>query len=227
MTSDSGNSIRILLADDHPIMVAGVRGLINDAPDMTVVGEAASGVQALRMIADVRPDVAVIDVAMPNTHGVAVMKQLVADASRTRVVFLSGHEDRTYVREALSAGARSYVLKRSAGQHLLQAIRAVHDGGLYLDPAIADRFVLAGDFIVPRTHGRPAAGNSKLTDRERDVIRLIALGFTNKEIAGKLGVTSKSIETYRMRAGDKLEIRTRAKIVQYAMFQGWFENPAL
>ncbi|WP_162501617.1 response regulator transcription factor, partial [Methylobacterium crusticola] len=137
---------------------------------------------------------------------------------------LSAHDDRTYVRQALGAGARGYVLKRSVGENLLQAIRAVSGSGLYLDPAIADRFVPISDLIVPRAGGRCERGAPPLTEREREVIRLIALGFTNKEVAGKLGVTAKSVETYKTRASEKLDIRTRSKIVQYAMLQGWFQN---
>ncbi|ACL55879.1 response regulator transcription factor [Methylobacterium nodulans] len=213
--------VRVLLADDHPVFLGGVRALLEDAADVTIVGEATSGSRALRLITETRPDVAVLDVAMPEMHGIAVAQHLAAEVSPTRVVILSVHEDRTYVREALIAGVRGYVLKRSAGENLVQAVRAVSGSGLYIDPAIADRFVSTSD-IMPRTGARTVP---MLTDREREVVRLIALGFTNKEVASKLGVTAKSVETYKMRATEKLDIRTRAKIVQYAMLQGWFQSP--
>jgi DNA-binding NarL/FixJ family response regulator len=217
-------TIRVLLSDDHPIFLKGVQTLLDGVSDINIVATADTGGRALRLIAETQPDVLVMDIAMPDMNGVAVLKQIVGEGSAVQVVILSGHEDRTFVREALSAGARGYVLKRSAGENLIQAIRAVHGGGLYLDSAIASRFMLSGDLLGARTAKSADRSKPDLTEREREVFRLVALGFTNKEVAGKLGITSKSVETYRTRASEKLQIRTRAKIVQYAMFQGWFEN---
>ncbi|GJD50050.1 Transcriptional regulatory protein DegU [Methylobacterium crusticola] len=215
---------KIVLADDHPIFLAGMRGLLEGVPDLAVVGEAATGGRALRLIAETQPDVAVLDVSMPEMHGIAVAKQLAAEASPVRVLMLSAHDDRTYVRQALGAGARGYILKRSAGACLLQAIRAVSGRGLYLDPAIAERFVVTGDHGASRARGRDDDTPPPLTEREREVIRLVAFGFTNKEVAGKLGITDKSVETYKSRASEKLDIGTRSKIVQYAILQGWMQN---
>jgi DNA-binding NarL/FixJ family response regulator len=212
-----GISVRVFLADAHPLFLTGVRTLLEGPPDLTIVGEATSGAQALRGIRETSPDVAVLDLSMPEMHGIALTDRLAADEAPTKVVIMSEREDPIYVSRAIAAGARGYVLKRSVGQDLLQGVRAVSGGGLYVDPAIADWVV-----------SRPAEGDTRaLTEREREVVRLIALGFTNKEVAGKLGISAKSVETYKMRASEKLEIRTRAKIVRYAMTQGWFDDLTL
>lgn len=214
--------IRIVLADDHAIVREGIARLLNDCPDMAVVGEAGSGRQALDLVRTLGPDIAILDVNMPDVNGIAVARQLSQSAPATRVVLLSVSEERVYVREALSAGARGYVLKRSAGENLLHAVRAVREGGLYIDPTIADRCLLntgarAGDDLVIST-GQP------ITEREQDVIRYIALGFTTKEIAAKLNISMKSIETHKVRACEKLAIRGRPKIVQYALLRGWLQQ---
>ncbi|MBX9932034.1 MAG: response regulator transcription factor [Methylobacterium sp.] len=223
MTARSEKPIRVVLSDDHPLFLEGVRSLLEIASDIDIVGEANSGARALRLITDLKPDVAVLDISMPSSNGISVTKQLVAAGSPTRVVILSFHDDRTFVREALDAGARGYVLKRSAGENLLQAIRSTYGGGLYLDPAITEQLLPPAD-STKRRSDRNGGLAQTLTDREREVIRLIALGFTNKEVAGKLGVTAKSVETYKLRASEKLELHTRTKIVQYAVLQGWFRE---
>ncbi|MET7245580.1 response regulator transcription factor [Methylobacterium sp. EM32] len=214
----------MLIADDHPVFLAGIYMLLTKAADIEIVGEANTGRRALALILETRPDIALLDISMPEMHGIAVTKRLVSEAVPTHVVLLSAHDDPTYVRQALGAGARGYVLKNSAGDNLTQAIRAVSNGGLYLDPAIAERCLPASDLVGPRTSGSVERGALPLTDRERDVIRLIALGFTNKEVAAKLGVTTKSVETYKTRASEKLDLRSRSKIVQYAILQGWYHN---
>lgn len=212
-----------MLADDHPLLLGGICALLEAHDDMQVVAQAMSGSQALRLIGQIRPDIAVLDVALPDLHGIAVAKQVAKDAPGTRIVMLSTHEDRVYVQQALSAGARGYVLKRSAGETLAQAVRAVRNGGVYLDPAIAAHFVAASLAEPTSCEGAPLDAPS-LTQREQEVIRLIALGYTTKEAAARLGITDKSVETYKARASDKLGLRSRAKIVQYAILQGWFES---
>lgn len=224
MSPDLRTKCRVLIADDHPVFLAGIYMLLTKAADIEIVGEANTGRRALALILETRPDIALLDISMPEMHGIAVTKRLVSEAVPTHVVLLSAHDDPTYVRQALGAGARGYVLKNSAGDNLTQAIRAVSNGGLYLDPAIAERCLPASDLVGPRTSGSVERGALPLTDRERDVIRLIALGFTNKEVAAKLGVTTKSVETYKTRASEKLDLRSRSKIVQYAILQGWYHN---
>jgi DNA-binding NarL/FixJ family response regulator len=224
MNASAENPVRLLLVDDHPLFLEGVRSLVEEAADINVVGQASSGARALRMIADLQPDVVALDLSMPDMNGTTLAKHVAMLESRTRLVILSAHEERIFVREAMAAGARGYVLKRSAGDNLIQAIRAVSSGGLYLDPAIAERMLPMRDCPPRRLAGQIDLIQQPLTDREREVIRLVAFGYTNKEVAAKLGVTSKSVETYKTRASDKLDIRSRTKIVQYALLQGWFDN---
>lgn len=226
MTEPQTERIRIVLADDHPMLISGVSNLIAEASDMKVVGTASTGSAAVRLIVDAKPDIAVLDIAMPDLNGIAVARQLALAGCKTPVIILSGHESRIYVTQSLSAGARGYLLKRTTGENLLHAIRSVHGGGLYLDPAIADRhFPSGGNGRAVRTTA-VKTGTVQLTERETEVLRLVALGFTNKEIAAELGVTSKSVETYKARASDKLGLRSRAKIVQYAILRGWLNDIA-
>lgn len=226
MSASIDTSLKLLIADNHPLCLRGVRAIVGNVPGYEVAQEAASGPEALRLILAHRPDIALLDIAMPGMHGLSILRQIQAGSPGTRVIIFSGYEDSNFVRETVAAGVRGYVLKRSAPECLLQALDAVRGGGLYLDPAVAAQIVAgnaasAAGRISLRGPNRPMA----LTEREREVFRLIALGFTNKEVAGKLGVTAKSIETYKSRASEKLDIRSRAKIVQYAMLQGWFNGP--
>lgn len=213
---------RVLLADDHPIVLTGLRNLIAEADDLALVGEAANGLLALQLIRDLAPDVAVVDISMPELNGIMLTRRLAEECPDVRVMALTLYEDRAYVHQALQAGVRGYVLKRSAAENLLPAIRAVLGGGLYVDPAIAGH---VSDATASRT-GRSTAlfAPPELTERETDVLRQTALGLTNKEIARQLGIGVKSVETYKARAGDKLGFRTRADIVRYAAAQGWLAN---
>lgn len=222
MTMLLGSAIRVFIADDHPIFIVGLRALLEEIDEIEIVGEATSPTQAIRLIMQTRPDIAIVDVTM---NGISVAEQIASETPEVRVVCLSAHEDGTHVRHAIAAGARGYVLKRSGRQLLGAAIEAVSQGGLYIDPAIAGRFVSVAGAALRQG---PLSCRSKrpLTDRESDVLRLIALGFTNKEVAGKLGVTAKSVETYKTRASVKLDIHSRARIVQYAILQGWFHDAA-
>jgi DNA-binding NarL/FixJ family response regulator len=212
---------RIVLADDHPIVLGGLRTLILTEPDLEVVGEASSGLAALKLLQQEQPDVAVIDISMPELNGIRLIRRASIEAPNVRILVLTLHEDQAYLKQALDAGARGYLLKRSAAENLIRAIRAVLVGGLYLDPAIADRMFDAS----PKRSGRTIGGlPPDLTDREQDVLKLVALGFTNKEIARQLDVGVKSIETYKARGTEKLGIKTRAQLVRYASAQGWLAD---
>ena len=215
------SKIRIVLADDHPIVLGGLRNLVRAEDDFELVGEAGSGLAALKIIRDKRPDVAVLDISMPELNGVLLCRRLTAEMPELRILVLTLHEDRAYLNQALEAGVRGYVLKRSAVENLVQAIRAVMVGGLYIDPAIVGRV-----FDSKRASKRLAARKGispSLTDREADVLKLAALGFTNKEIASRLDVGVKSIETYKARGLEKLGLKTRAELVRYASGQGWLD----
>jgi len=213
---------RVVLADDHPIVLAGLRNLLEPEPDLEIAGEAASGLAALHLIRDRQPDVAVVDISMPELNGIQLGQRLAAEMPSVRLLVLTLHEDRAFLKQALDAGIRGYVLKRSAAENLVQAIRAVMTGGIYVDPALGRQVV---DASPKRTGGqRGSAGALELSDREFAVLKLVALGFTHKEIAWQLEVGPKSIETYRARGIEKLGLRTRAELVRYASLQGWLRG---
>jgi DNA-binding NarL/FixJ family response regulator len=213
--------IRIVLADDHPIVLDGLRNLIRAEPDFALVGEAASGLSALKIVREQRPDVAVLDISMPELNGIVLSRRLAGEMPALRLLVLTLHEDRAYLNQALEAGVRGYVLKRSAVENLVQAIRAVVVGGLYIDPAIVGR-VFEKKQVNKRLSARKGVAPA-LTDREADVLKMASLGFTNKEIASRLDVGVKSIETYKARGLEKLGLKTRAELVRYASGQGWLD----
>jgi DNA-binding NarL/FixJ family response regulator len=212
---------RIVLADDHPVVLNGLRNLIQAEDDLDLVGEASTGLAALKVIREQRPDVAVVDISMPELNGIMLSRRIAEEMPSIRLLVLTLHEDRAYLKQALEAGVLGYVLKRSAAENLVQAIRAVVIGALYVDPAIADRM----SDPSPKRAGRlKEGGASGLTDREAEVLKLAALGFTNKEIACRLGIGVKSVETYKARGGEKLGLKTRAALVRYASAQGWLAD---
>jgi DNA-binding NarL/FixJ family response regulator len=212
---------RIVLADDHPIVLDGLRNLVRAEDDFELVGEAASGLGALKLIREKQPDIAVLDISMPELNGIVLSRRLAGEMPDLRLLVLTLHEDRAYLNQALEAGVRGYVLKRSAVENLVQAIRAVMVGGLYIDPAIVGRV-----FDGNKVNKKLAAGKGvspALTDRETDVLKMAALGFTNKEIASRIDVGVKSVETYKARGLEKLGLKTRAELVRYASGQGWLD----
>ncbi len=212
---------RVTLADDHPIVLTGLRNLIQAEDDLELVGEASGGLSALRLIREALPDVAIVDISMPELNGILLSRRIANECPSVRVMILPLHEDRAYVKQAIDAGVRGYVLKRSAAENLIQGIRAVLCGGLYVDPAVASRMF---DAVPPRC-GRTAKGPlPELTGREGEVLKLAAQGLANKEIARRLDIGVKSVETYKARASDKLGLKTRADIVRFAAAQGWLAD---
>ncbi|MBD2749917.1 response regulator transcription factor [Microvirga sp. BT688] len=212
--------IRVALADDHPVVLAGVRALLQEAPEIELIGEASNGVAALQLICDKRPDVAVIDISMPDLNGIDLAKRVASSCPEVKLLALTVHEDRAYVQPLLHAGARGYLLKRSAAEDLVRAIRAVAAGGVYLDPAVADR-ALSDGLRNTKAGSAQSASLETLSQREADVLRLTAQGYSNKEVATRLEVSVKTIETYKARAAEKLGLRTRSDIVRYGASQGW------
>ena len=213
---------RITLSDDHPIMLAGLRNLIEAEPDFELVGEATNGAAALKLIREQKPDVAILDISMPEMNGIMVARKLAEELPQVKLMVLTLHEDRAYLRQALDVGVRGYVLKRSAAENLVQAIRAVMVGGLYVDPAIVDRVFEKN--IARGGRATTVGAMPQLTDREGEVLKLTALGFTNKEAARRLDLGVKSVETYRARGLEKLGLKTRADLVRYASAQGWLSD---
>lgn len=215
-------TIRILLADDHPIVLAGIRAIVERAPDIELVAEATSGAAALRLLREVAPDVLVLDLSLPDLNGIGLAKRALAERPDVKLLALTAHEDRARVHQALDAGICGYVLKRSAAELLVQAIRAVMVGGLYVDPAVS-RHALDRS-TDPSAGLRRAQRREGLSEREEAVLRLAATGFTSKEIAAQLDLSAKSVETYKARGSEKLGLQTRIDLMRYASNQGWLEN---
>ena len=214
--------LRILLADDHVTVREGVKMIINAQKDMEVVAEAADGRGAVSEAQAVRPDVVVMDVSMPRVNGLKATETLTQCCPEVKVLALTRHQDDGYLQQLLRAGAAGYVLKQSRPAELLQAIRAIGEGGSYLDPAVAGRVI--GDYGRRRQPVTTVAGAGTLSSREEEVLRLIAWGYSNKEIATRLDLSVKTVETHKANAMHKLQMRSRIDIVRFALLQGWLED---
>jgi DNA-binding NarL/FixJ family response regulator len=210
-------NIRVLLADDHAVVREGLKSLINSQDGLEVVGEADNGHAAALLATELNPDVVVADVSMPGLNGAQLAKRLREIRPNQKVLALTVHEDRGYLRLMMSAGAAGYVLKRAATDELVCAIRAVAAGETYIDPAMMSGQPHTAAEAQP-VSDYPAV---ELSERETEVVRLIALGYSNKEIAGRLNVSIKTVETYKTRSMEKLNMRSRVDIVQYAARRGW------
>lgn len=212
---------RVVLADDHPILLAGLRNLVEAQVDLELVGQAATGDLALKMIREKLPDVAVVDISMPGISGIAVARLLAESCPSVRVLVLTVYEERSFVMQAIAAGVRGYLLKRSAAEGLVQAIRVVKLGELYIDPSLAGEL---RDAVARKTE-KTLQGDDTLglTEREESVLKYSAQGLTIKEIAGRLDLSAKTVETYKTRAAGKLQLSTRAEIIRFASAQGWLE----
>ena len=218
--SERAIPLRILLADDHVTMRHGLKLLIDSQADMKVVSEASDGEAAVQNAIALKPDVVVMDISMPGMNGLAATRALKQQQPATAIVTLTRHGDDAYVQELLRAGVSGYVLKQSAPNELLQAIRAAAAGGQYLDSALTAR-------VTARAIGRAdkvKKGGVALSDRESDVLRLIASGYSNKEIAGQLSLSVKTVEAHKANAVRKLGLSGRIDIVNYALLQGWLNK---
>jgi two-component system response regulator NreC len=216
-------TIRILLADDHAVLRAGLRALLNDEPDMDVVGEAANGQEAIAQTQALRPDVVVMDIAMPVLNGLEATAAITALGLGTKVLVLTMHAEEQYLFQVLEAGGAGYVLKQSADIDLLQAIRAVHRGEAFLYPA-AVRLLLQAYLRGEQEPAKPVRG--KLSEREEEVLALTAEGYSNQEIAGRLYLSSKTVDTYRQRIMEKLDLHHRSELVHYALDRGLLKPSA-
>jgi two-component system response regulator NreC len=213
--------IRVLLADDHKIIRDGLRLLINAQPDLRVVGEAGNGSEALRQARELKPDVVVMDLSMPELNGLQATERLKAEWPAIKVVALTVHEDASYLHQLCKVGASGYVLKLSAGDKLIQAIHTVTRGGLFFDAALAGG-APGGQLNPPPIGTEPPT--AALSEREKEVLIQLAWGYSNKEIAARLRLSVKTVETYKVRIAEKLGLRSRNEIVQYAMRQGWMNE---
>lgn len=212
--------IRVLLADDHETVREGLRLILASQGDMEVVGEAADGVVAVQRARELRPDVVVMDVSMPRLNGLKATEQLTASCPEVKVLALTRHAHNGYLQELLQAGVAGYVLKQSQPAELVAGVRAVAAGGKYLDPAIAGRVIRDSD-----RHQKPPRGQAAvLSEREEVVLRLMALGHSNKDIAGQLNLSVKTVESHKANAMQKLDLRTRIDVVQFAIMKGWLSE---
>ena len=211
--------IRVLIADDHAILRSGLKMLINAQADMEIVSEAPDGDRAVQAARDTRPNVALLDLTMPGSGGMSALEEIIRCCPDTRVLVLSMHDDPAYLRAVLAAGASGYVLKRAVDTELLTAIRAVHRGGVFVDPGLAHVFI---QDTLDKAGKESAAPRSLkiLSERERQVLGLVAQGYGSQEIAKQILVSVKTVETYRSRIAEKLGLRTRNEIVRFAVQMG-------
>ena len=215
------NKVRVLIAEDHQTVREGIKLILKAQPDMEVIGEAGDGQAAIEQTKKLEPDVVLMDVSMPRLNGLKATKELSACCPNVKVLALTRHKDDGYLQQLLRAGAAGYVLKQSPSSELLHAIRAVAAGGQYLDSAVAGKVV--GSYIAQTTH-KDLHPKAEPSDREREVLRMIALGYSNKEIASQLDLSVKTIEVHKANGMRKLGMRSRIDIVRYAILQGWLEE---
>ena len=212
--------LRVFLADDHAIVREGLKALINGQAGMEVVGEAADGRTACARAKEIHPDVVVMDVSMPEMNGVQATRELRAQCPAVKVLALTVHEERSYLRDLIEAGASGYVLKRSAAEDLVHAVQVVARGDVYLDPSVTA--VVLGKLARPRPQNE--SSSLELSDRETEVLQLVAQGHSNREIAGFLRISVKTVETYKARSMEKLGLTGRADIVRFALQKGWLQD---
>lgn len=213
--------LRIFLADDHAVMRAGLKLLINSQPDMEVIGEAGTGKAAYQEAKRLRPDIVLMDLSMPETDGAQATEALKSACPEIKVLVLTVHEDEGYLRLLLKRGASGYVLKSAIAEELVFAIHRVMEGGIYLDPKLSEKLV---DSAVRKLPSEATDEESLLSEREMEVLRLIAWGHSNAEIATQLHLSVRTVETYKERLMKKLGLRSRTDIVHYAVRRGWLHD---
>jgi DNA-binding NarL/FixJ family response regulator len=211
-------SITVFLADDHAVVRDGLRALLEAQPDIQVIGDAADGREAVRRVAQLCPDVVVLDIAMPELNGIEAAHEIGQVCPATQVIILSMHSTTEHIFRALQAGARAYLLKESAGIEVVNAVRAVHAGQRYLSPKISDKIV--DDYVRQRQAAQPTSPLAHLSMREREVLQLVAEGKSSAEIADMLSLSPKTVETYRSRLMHKLDIGDLPGLVRFAIQHG-------
>lgn len=217
--------INILLADDHAVLRAGLRALLNAEPDMSVVGEAGDGESAIRQVKNLSPDVVVLDLSMPGMNGLDVLEHITAVYFDTKVLVLTMHTEKQYIVRVIEAGGAGYVLKSAADRDLVDAIRQVHRGKTYLYPEAAQ--VLLDHYRQQASRSAaPQDELDSLSEREREVLTLTAQGYSSREIGEKLIISPKTVDTYRQRLMEKLELHNRVALVQYALRKGLLDIEA-
>jgi two-component system response regulator NreC len=211
-----GDKLRIFIAEDHQTVREGIKLLVNSQPDMEVIGEAGDGETAIKEVQRLNPDIVLMDISMPTMNGLKATKRLRAASSDVKILTLTRHTDDGYLQQLIGAGANGYVLKQSAPNELINAIRTIGEGNAYIDPSLT-RKVMGG--YVNKAESMRGEGKGELTDREAEVLRLISFGFSNKEIGGRLDVSVKTVEAHKANAMRKLGITSRIDIVKYAILR--------
>ncbi len=220
----SSKKIRVLVADDHTIVREGVRLLLAAQPDIDVVGEASDGHEAVTQARLLQPDIILIDLAMPGLNGLEAMRIIKAELPLVQIIVLTMYESDEYFFQVLDAGASGYVLKKAASTELLNAVRAVHAGDVFLYPSVTRRLV--SDYLKRVKTGEEQSSYDGLTAREREVLKLIAEGYTNQAISEKLVISPSTVQTHRTRIMRRLKLHGRAELIQYAVRKGLLDRPS-
>jgi len=224
-SEESQKIIRIMIADDHAILRAGLRSLLNAQADMEVVAEAVNGEEAIEKAEINKPDVCLLDITMPLKSGIEAISDIRKLSPVTRILVLTMHDDHAYLRSVLAAGGAGYLTKKAADTELLMAIRTIHQGRSYIDVGLDDNQLQT--VLVDEQKARSEASSrslESLSDRERQVLELVALGFTHKEVGESLSLSVKTVETYRSRLAEKLGLRSRAELVRFALGLGLLDS---
>jgi two-component system response regulator NreC len=216
-----GDKLRIFIAEDHQTVREGIKLLVNAQPDMEVIGEAGDGETAVKEVARLNPDIVLMDISMPTMNGLKATKRLRSVSSDVKILTLTRHTDDGYLQQLIGAGANGYVLKQSAPNELINAIRTIGEGNAYIDPSLT-RKVMGG--YVNKAESLRGEGKGELTDRESEVLRLISFGYSNKEIGSRLDVSVKTVEAHKANAMRKLGISSRIDIVRYAILRDWLQD---
>jgi two-component system response regulator NreC len=211
--------IHVLIVDDHAVLRAGLRMLVNAEPDMEVVCEAENRKEALACVAQLQPDVVLLDISLPDESGLDVVRGILDVSPSTRILILTMHDQESYLRKAMTSGASGYLLKKAADTELLSAIRVVYQGGTYLHKAHSQVFFVSGNAPIQPVE-KPVSSLDKLSPRELEVLRMIARGFTNRQTAEALFLSEKTVETYKARLMTKLGLQSRVELIQFALDQG-------
>ena len=215
------NKLRIILAEDHETVRAGLKLIVDSQVDMEVIAEAENGSAAIKLARELAPDIVVMDISMPELNGLKATKKLKQVCPDVKVLTLTRHTDDAYLQQLIQAGSSGYVLKQSAPTELIRAIRTIAEGNSYLDPALTNK-VFGG--YASRTLARRGENKNALTDREAEVLRLIAWGYSNKEIAHRMNISVKTVEAHKANSMKKLDMHSRIDIVRYAILQGWLQD---
>jgi len=214
--------IRVFLADDHAVLRTGLKMFINSQDDMVCIGEAGNGKSTLVQVRQLRPDLVLLDLSMPGLGGLEALPEIIKQAPETRVLILTMHTEEDYLHQAIKQGAAGYILKQAVDQELLSAIRATMRGEVYIHPAMTRALL---DQMISSAQQPEDRMEVILSEREREVLQWVARGYTNQEVADRLSLSVKTIETYRSRATTKLGLKSRAALVRYAQQQGWLSKP--